>query len=218
MDQQADPAWDTAATERVDPGAHRSGEDEREEEQRDHELQLPQCERGGDDAADDERGDRGALGGFDHLLRNSPRHGESCNPVVTSAHEQVCLEERRHGVVLVAPFVRALLLAAPGALAVAVGWPATVVGAALLAAAALLVLRAVWRWERTRVVLTTEKLFVVDGTWRRRAAAVRLSRVGPIEIEQSVLGRLLGYGTIVAGELEITHVPQPRRLVERLGG
>jgi uncharacterized membrane protein YdbT with pleckstrin-like domain len=138
--------------------------------------------------------------------------------VVTSAHEQVCLEERRHGVVLVAPFVRALLLAAPGALAVAVGWPATVVGAALLAAAALLVLRAVWRWERTRVVLTTEKLFVVHGTWRRRAAAVRLSRVGPIEIEQSVLGRLLGYGTIVAGELEITHVPQPRRLVERLGG
>ncbi|MBW8741103.1 MAG: PH domain-containing protein, partial [Acidobacteria bacterium] len=85
-------------------------------------------------------------------------------------------------------------------------------------AAALLVLRAVWRWERTRVVLTTEKLFVVHGTWRRRAAAVRLSRVGPIEIEQSVLGRLLGYGTIVAGELEITHVPQPRRLVEHLGG
>jgi hypothetical protein len=37
-----------------------------------------------------------------------------------------------------------------------------------------------------------------------------------VEIEQSLLGRLLGYGTIVAGELEITHVPQPHRLVDRL--
>jgi uncharacterized membrane protein YdbT with pleckstrin-like domain len=118
--------------------------------------------------------------------------------------------------VLVAPFVRALLLAAPGMFAIAVGWPATVVGALLLAAAAFVVVRAVWRWERTRVVLTTEKLFVVHGTMRRRAAAVRLARVGPVEIEQSLLGRLLGYGTVLAGELEITHVPQPRRLVERL--
>ena len=136
--------------------------------------------------------------------------------MLTSAREEIRLEERRHGVVLVAPFVRAVLLAAPGTLAVLVGWPATVVGAVLLSAAALLALRAVWRWERTRVVLTTEKLFVVHGTLRRRAAAVRLARVGPVEVEQSLVGRLLGYGTIVAGELEITHVPRPRRLVERM--
>lgn len=150
-------------------------------------------------------------------MRNSPRRGESCNPVVRSAHEQVRLEERPHAVVLVAPFVRALLLAAPGVFAIAVGWPATVVGAVLLAGAAFVVVRAVWRWERTRVVLTNEKLFVVHGTMRRRAAAVRLARVGPVEVEQSLAGRLLGYGTILAGELEITHVPEPRRLVERLG-
>jgi hypothetical protein len=40
-----------------------------------------------------------------------------------------------------------------------------------------------------------------------------------VEIEQGLLGRLLGYGTIVAGDLEITYVPKPRRvygLVERL--
>jgi uncharacterized membrane protein YdbT with pleckstrin-like domain len=86
----------------------------------------------------------------------------------------------------------------------------------LLVLAATLVLRAVWRWERTRVVLTTEKLFVVHGTLRRRAAAVRLARVGPVEIEQTILGRLLGYGTIVAGDLEITHVPRPERLVDLL--
>jgi Bacterial PH domain len=59
----------------------------------------------------------------------------------------------------------------------------------------------------------------VHGTIRRRAAAVRLARIGPVEIEQTLLGRLLGYGTIVAGELEIEYVPKPREvygLVERM--
>ncbi len=117
---------------------------------------------------------------------------------------------------LVGAFLRAVALAVPGGYAVAVGWPATIAGAGLLSVAAVLAVRAVWRWERTRVVLTTEKLFVVHGTLRRRAAAVRLERVGAVEVEQSVLGRLLDYGTIVAGDLEITHVPQPQRLIERM--
>jgi uncharacterized membrane protein YdbT with pleckstrin-like domain len=136
--------------------------------------------------------------------------------VVPSARDRVCLEERRHGIVLAGSFARALALAAPGTLLVAVGWPATVAGAALLGAAALVVVRAVWAWERTRVVLTDEKLAVVHGTLRRRAAAVRLSGIGPVELEQSLLGRLLDYGTIVAGDLEITHVAAFRRLVDRL--
>jgi uncharacterized membrane protein YdbT with pleckstrin-like domain len=130
--------------------------------------------------------------------------------------ERIRIHERRHGIVLVGSFARAFALAGPGLFALVVGWPATVIGALLLAGAALVVLRAVWRWDRTRVVLTTEKLFVVHGTLRRRAAAVRLARIGPVEIEQTLLGRLLGYGTIIAGDLEITHVPRPQRLVDRL--
>ena len=135
---------------------------------------------------------------------------------MVSTHEHVFVEERRHGIVLAGSFVRAAALAAPGAFAVVVGWPATAVGAGLLLVAAVIAVSAVWRWERTLVVLTTEKLFVVDGTLRRRAAAVRLARVGAVELEQGLLGRLLGYGTIVAGDLEITHVPRPRQLLDRL--
>jgi uncharacterized membrane protein YdbT with pleckstrin-like domain len=129
--------------------------------------------------------------------------------------EQVCLDERRHGIVLVAPFLRASVLGAAGVACVWAGWPATALGAPLLAAAALLVVAAVWRWHWTRVILTSEKLFVVHGTVRRRAAAVRLGRV-PIEVEQGLLGQILGYGTVVAGDLEITHVPRPSRLLERV--
>src|SRR5437660_1555442 len=66
------------------------------------------------------------------------------------------------------------------------------------------------RIDRTRVVLTADKLFVVHGTLRRRAAAVRLEKIQTVEMEQSLLGRLLGYGTIVAGDLEISCVASPR--------
>ena len=141
--------------------------------------------------------------------------------MISSDGERVCLDERRHVVVLAGSFVRALGLAVVGIGCMAIGWPASIAGVLLQVGGAGIALRAVWKWERTRLILTTEKLFVVHGTFHRRAAAVRLSRLGAVEIEQGLLGRLLGYGTIVVGDLEIDYVPEPRRvygLVERLGG
>ncbi len=133
--------------------------------------------------------------------------------------EHVCLEARRHGIVLARPFSRAVGLAVVGWLLFLVGWPATLLGAPIVAAGALLAVQAVWRWERTRMVVTTEKVYVVNGTMRRRASAVRLRSIESLGIEESLPGRLLGYGTVLAGPLELDHVPRPRevyRLVERL--
>jgi hypothetical protein len=135
--------------------------------------------------------------------------------------EEICLDARRHGVVLARPLVQAVALAGLGAVLLALPWPLPLLGAALVVLAAGVCLRAVWLWERTRLVVTTEKLLVVDGTLRRRSSAVRLRTVERLELEQSFPGRLLGYGTLVAGSLEIEHVPEPRsvyRLVERLAG
>ncbi|TMM10200.1 MAG: hypothetical protein E6F98_13165 [Actinobacteria bacterium] len=123
--------------------------------------------------------------------------------------ERVYVDARRHGVVLVRPLSRALVLAVLGSIAFLGGWPVSVAGAALLGLAALGAVTAVWRWDRTRVVLTGERLFVVRGTLRRRAAAVRLAKVQTVEVEQSLFGRLLGYGTVVAGDLEISCVARP---------
>jgi len=123
--------------------------------------------------------------------------------------------------VLARAFARSFTLLAVGLVLLALGWPVSAGGAILALLAALLAVAAVWRWERTTVVVTSEKLFVVQGILHRRAAAVRLARVGAIEVEQTFVGRLLGYGTIVAGELEIRYVPAPRQvygLVERLAG
>ena len=141
--------------------------------------------------------------------------------MLTLPGEHVWLESRRHAIVLARAFARSFTLLAAGLVLLALGWPVSAAGAGLAVLAALLAVSAVWQWERTIVVVTSEKLFVVHGIVNRRAAAVRLSRVGTIEIEQTLVGRLLGYGTIVAGELEIRYVPAPRRvygLVERLAG
>jgi len=135
--------------------------------------------------------------------------------------EQVFVDERRHGIVLVRPLARALLLAGCGVVGLVLGWPATVAGGVLVVVAAGYAVAAVLRWDRTHVVLTEEKLFVVHGVLRRRAAAVRLAKVSTIEVDQSLLGRVLGYGTVVAGDLEIDCVPRAREvsaLVERLAG
>jgi hypothetical protein len=132
--------------------------------------------------------------------------------------ERVRLEERPHPAALLRPLGRSFGLALAGAILV-LSAPASLglVGALLLASAAVLALAAVWRWDRTLLVVTSDKLFVVYGVAQRRAAAVRLARIGPIEMEQGVLGRLLGYGTVIAGDLEIPFVPDPNRVCSLAG-
>jgi uncharacterized membrane protein YdbT with pleckstrin-like domain len=135
--------------------------------------------------------------------------------------EAVRLDARPHGAALVRPLTRPLALAVLGAVFAVVGsevhWAVAALGAAALALAALLALGAVWRWDRTRLVLTTDKLYVGYGIAQRRAAAVRLARVPALEFEQGIFGRMLGYGTLVAGEFEVPYVPDARRVRRLLG-
>ena len=137
-----------------------------------------------------------------------------------AAGESVRLEARPHGAALVRPLAPAIVLAVVGGALVILGapwaWALGVVGALLLAIAAVVAFLAVWRWDRTEVVLTDEKLFVTYGLAQRRAAAVRLERVGAVEVEQSLVGRLLGYGTVIAGNLEIPYVPRPGEICRLL--
>lgn len=120
---------------------------------------------------------------------------------------------RRHAIVLARPFAKALALAALGVVLLTRGLPLSPAGAVALALGALVALRAVWRWERTRIHVADGRLVVVSGTLRRRTAS---ARGGAVEVEQTLLGRLLGYGTVIAGELEVPYVPRPRELAGRL--
>ena len=75
-----------------------------------------------------------------------------------SDEERVFLDARRHGIVLVRPFLKASIAAAAGVVLFGVGWPASAAGSLLLVVAALVALAAVWSWDRTHVVVTSEKL------------------------------------------------------------
>jgi uncharacterized membrane protein YdbT with pleckstrin-like domain len=134
--------------------------------------------------------------------------------------EQIYLDARLHGVVLARPIFRSSLLVVLGIVAMLVPFvAAAVVGAALIGAGAIFMLRAVWQWERTHLVVTTEKIYLLKGTLHRRAKAVRLQTVDAVEVDQSLVGQLLGYGTVVVGPLKVGHIARPSdvcRLVERL--
>jgi membrane protein YdbS with pleckstrin-like domain len=155
-----------------------------------------------------------------NVRRSERLRGEAAR-VRRTAHERIHLDTRRHWIVLLPSQLRALLLAAAGGFVASLSlpFPVPLLGLALVVVAAVHALRAAWRWERIHVIVTDEQLALVRRTLRRRVASVRLERVGAVEVDQGLLGRLLGYGTLRAGPLEITYVPQARSvygLVESL--
>ena len=125
------------------------------------------------------------------------------------------LEAHRHAIVLARPLLRALVLALAGAACFLAPWTAVAaVGAVLLALAAVAAVLAVARWDRTHLILSGDALFVEHGLLHRRTASVALAPGTVVEVERPLLGRMLGYGTVVAGGLEIDGVP--RRLARVL--
>ncbi len=130
------------------------------------------------------------------------------------APERIRFDARRHSIVLTRPFLRAVVLALAGALLLGLPWPVPLFGPLLVGVGAAVALSAVWRWDRTRLVVTTDKIVLVEGVARKRAAGVRLERVQGVEVEQTLLGRMLDYGTVVAGALRVEYVPEPHHVAE----
>jgi hypothetical protein len=124
------------------------------------------------------------------------------------------IEAHRHGIALARPFLCALLLALAGGACFLAPWREVgVAGAILLALAAFTAVVAVARWDRTHLAVTGSTLVVEHGILSRRTASISLNGT-VFEVERTLLGRLLGYGTVIAGELEMDYVP--RRLTRLL--
>ena len=124
------------------------------------------------------------------------------------------IETHRHGIALARPLSRAFVLALAGGACFFAPWTAlAALGAALLALAAVIAVVGVTRWDRTHLAVTKNAFVVEYGFVRRRSASVSLNGT-VFEVERTVPGRILGYATVVAGELEIDFVP--RRLARLL--
>jgi hypothetical protein len=130
----------------------------------------------------------------------------------------VTLDTRLHGIALARPLVRALVVALAGAACFLAPWAAAAAaGAGLLAFAALMAVVAVARWDRTHLVVTGSALSFEHGFLRRSSASVSLNGT-VFQVERPLLGRVLGYCTVVAGELEIDCVPRRvAKLVQQRG-
>jgi hypothetical protein len=79
------------------------------------------------------------------------------------------------------------------------------------------------RWYVDRFVLTDKRVMLVQGLFTRRVATLPLVKVADLCYEQSLSGRVLGYGTFVVDEAgrssglrRVDDLPHPNELYLRL--
>jgi hypothetical protein len=125
---------------------------------------------------------------------------------------------RALGALLAAAIVMALLArsSAPNGVRLALD----LLPLAFAARAALRFTRAVWRWDRTLLALTTRRVVVVAprGAVRRAWQAMSLAGIHSTGVSHSFGGRLLGYATLTLGDgpqgREVRYVSDAERIAE----
>jgi len=121
--------------------------------------------------------------------------------------EAVVYTTRLHWIVLVGPVLLGavfglsgmalLLYSASGGDTNSSSTPEMIGGAILLFVAAILVIRGLLNRNATEMTVTNKRVVVKVGVAARRTVEMLLSRVESIGVEESVIGRMLGYGTVV---------------------
>jgi uncharacterized membrane protein YdbT with pleckstrin-like domain len=122
--------------------------------------------------------------------------------------ETIIYETRLHWIVLIAPVLLALLFGLTGVgmfvlSARATGdrsaahEPMMILGAIFFVVALLSIGRGILMRNATEMTVTNKRVFVKVGLAARRTIELLLSRVESIGVEESVMGRMLGYGTVI---------------------
>jgi len=154
--------------------------------------------------------------------------------------ETLLYRTRHHWLVLLGPVFAGFLLVVPG-IALLVEATAThdsaglvvgsatvspqtmaITGAVLLAAAILTFIYGVAKRNATEMAVTNRRVLIKTGIASRRTLDLMLSRVGSIGVEESALGRMLGYGSVIVrgtggapeSFLMIAHPQEFRRAVQ----
>ena len=125
-----------------------------------------------------------------------------------SSGETVLYQTRLHWVVMIAPCMAAvvagavgigLLLGALSASSDAGSNSGTLAsaGGLLLLVAAVVMAVAFWRRSKTEMAVTNRRVLVKVGRLTRRSVEIMLSKIESITVDQSLAGRIFGFGTIV---------------------
>ena len=133
------------------------------------------------------------------------------------------MHTRAHTAALTRPLATALAAVALLALVVAVlartahpgllGQVIALIAAGLAIWRLIRLVRSVWDWDRTLLLISEEELVIQRRGMRRSESIVPLRAIHRLRVRRSIFGRLLGYGTIeLAGPVKgsrLRFVPQP---------
>ena len=122
--------------------------------------------------------------------------------------ETIIYETRLHWIVLIGPVLLGLLFALTGVGMFVLSERAAAnqnvkhetmvgIGAAFFLVALIFIARGILVRNATEMTVTNKRVFVKVGLAARRTIELLLSRVESIGVEESVLGRMLGYGTVI---------------------
>ena len=145
--------------------------------------------------------------------------------------ETVLYKTRLHWIVLVGPLLLSIFLAALGIAALVGGYKVAdqsrtglVAGGALLLMAAVIVLAiGLIRGNATEVAVSNKRVLIKHGFVARKSIEVLLAKIESIGVNESVAGRMLGYGSVIVrgtgGTFEtfntIAHPNEFRRQVQQ---
>jgi uncharacterized membrane protein YdbT with pleckstrin-like domain len=122
--------------------------------------------------------------------------------------ETIVYETRLHWIVLVAPLLLGLLFGLTGVAMFVLSSRTnadnataseamTIASAAFLVLALIFVVRGILMRNATEMTVTNKRVFVKVGLAARRTVELLLSRVESIGVEESVMGRMLGFGRVI---------------------
>jgi hypothetical protein len=128
--------------------------------------------------------------------------------------ETLLFETRHHWVVLIGPVIVSLLLGVPGAMILAdavaekngrgvqqlnsIGPEAlAAIGAALLLVALIIFAYGLAKRNATEMAVTNRRVLIKTGMASRRTLDMVLGKVESIAVQETFLGRILGYGSVV---------------------
>jgi uncharacterized membrane protein YdbT with pleckstrin-like domain len=122
--------------------------------------------------------------------------------------ETIVYETRLHWIVLIGPVLLGLLFGLTGVGMLVLSGRTSAdqsaahqslmaIGAAFFLVALIFIARGVLVRNATEMTVTNKRVFVKVGLAARRTIELLLSRVESIGVEESVMGRMLGYGTVI---------------------
>jgi len=76
-------------------------------------------------------------------------------------------------------------------------WALTILGLVVALAGALMLAHAWFRRWTTEIAVTDRRIIYKEGFIRRKTIEMHMDKVESVDVEQSILGRVLGYGDIL---------------------